>query len=228
MIESRAAFEALTAGPTPAKVVGTAQVANATQEWRGRPVTATKAEVGGNVAAPFAVPFNQNVPSLPTMTKAAIHCMDGNPKGFYLMIEGGAVDWANHANEPGRMIEEQIDFVQAVEAVVEWVDKHSNWDDTLLILTADHECGLVWGPNSDKVPFEPIEKNGPGQQPGMRHNSHDHSNSLVPLYARGCGSPQFAELVKGTDAKAAEVWRISENYIDNTDVFTVMKAEVSK
>jgi len=35
------------------------------------------------------------------MTKAAIHCMDGNPKGFYLMIEGGAVDWANHANEPG-------------------------------------------------------------------------------------------------------------------------------
>ena len=52
-------------------------------------------------------------------------------KGFFLMVEGGAVDWASHANQPGRTIEEQIDFDEAVEAVVRWVRENSNWGDTL-------------------------------------------------------------------------------------------------
>jgi alkaline phosphatase len=228
LIESKADFEALTSGPTPARVVGTAQVAKTLQEQRRSLMITLKARLTGTPLSPFEVPSTQNVPSLATMTKVAINCLDDNPKGFYLMIEGGAVDWANHANQPERMIEEQIDFVQAVEAVVEWVDKNSNWDDTLLILTADHETGLLWGPNSAKAAFDPIEDNGPGRLPGMKHNSHGHSNSLVPLYARGAGSRRFAELVRGTDAKAAAVWKFSGRYVDNTDIFTVMKEEVSK
>ena len=107
---------------------------------------------------PYELPFNANVPSLAVMSKAAIRALERNPKGFYLMIEGGAVDWANHANQPERLIEEQIDFVQAVEAVVAWVEKNSNWDDTLLILSADHECGHLWGPDSDKIPFQPLDR----------------------------------------------------------------------
>jgi len=228
LIESKADFEALTSGPTPPKVLGTAQVAKTLQEQRGSLMAALMACIITPHAKPFETPCNQNVPSLATMTKAAINCLDDNPRGFYLMIEGGAVDWANHANEPERMIEEQVDFVKAVEAVVDWVDKNSNWDDTLLILTADHETGMLWGPKSDKAAFEPIEDRGPGRLPGMKYNSHWHTNSLVPLYARGCGSQRFAELVKGTDAKAAAVWRFSGQYIDNTDIFMVMKEEVSK
>ena len=38
------------------------------------------------------------------MTRAAINCLDDNPNGFYLMIEGGAIDWANHGNLPARMM----------------------------------------------------------------------------------------------------------------------------
>ena len=231
LIESKADFEALISGPTPPRVLGSAQTAKTLQEQRDNPVKAPMAlRPGATPPAikPFAVPFNQNVPTLPTMTKAAIHCLEGNPKGFYLMIEGGAVDWANHANNPARMIEEQIDFVQAVEAVVDWVDKNSNWDDTLLILTADHECGLLWGAKSDKVAFDPIEDFGPGHLPGMKYNSGDHSNGLVPLYARGPGSRRFAELTRGTDAKAAAVWHFSGKYVDNTDIFTVMEAEITR
>jgi len=231
LIESKADFEALTSGSTPPKVLGTAQVAKTLQENRSSLLKAPMALRAGAAAPairPFAVPFNQNVPTLATMTKAAINCLDDNPKGFYLMIEGGAVDWANHANDPARMIEEQVDFVQAVEAVVDWVNENSNWDDTLLILTADHECGLVWGLKSDRAAFNPIEDYGPGHLPGMKYNSGNHTNGLVPLYARGPGSRRFAELVKGTDAKAAVVWRFSGQYIDNTDIFTVMKEEVSK
>jgi alkaline phosphatase len=228
LVESKAHFEALTSGPTPARVVGTAQVAKTLQEHRGKLLARLLNRIVAKPARPFEVPLNQNVPSLLTMAKGAINCLDDNPKGFYLMIEGGAVDWANHANEPERMIEEQIDFVKAVEAVVEWVDKHSSWDDTLLVLTADHECGFLWGPKSDAVAFDPIVDNGPGRLPGMKHNSANHTNSLVPLYARGAGSGRFAELVRRTDAKAAAVWRFSGRYIDNTDIFTVMKEEVDK
>ena len=162
------------------------------------------------------------------MTKGAIHCLEHNPDGFYLMVEGGAVDWANHANEQERMVEEQIDYVKAVEAVVAWVDSHSNWNDTLVILTADHETGLLWGPDSAKVAFQPLKDRGAGKLPGMKHNSHGHSNSLVPLYARGPGSERFAALQKGQDRHAAAQWHCSGQYVDNTDVFAVMRAEVVK
>ncbi len=238
LIERREDFEALTLGPTPPKVVGTAQVSSTLQQ--GRRQIALPGEknrsIGASVPAspqsspaePFAVPMNKNVPSLAVMAKAAINCLDDNPRGFYLMIEGGAVDWANHANQPDRMIEEQIDYLKAVEAVVAWIESHGGWDDTLLILTADHETGLLWGPDSGKVAFQPLQDRGEGKVPGLKYNTHGHSNSLVPLYARGPGSRRFAELTKGKDSKAAACWNYSGNYVENAAIFTVMRAEIAK
>ena len=152
------------------------------------------------------------------------------------------------------MIEEQIDFVQAVEAVVAWIESHGGWDDTLLILTADHESGCSGGPTRTRSPFDPIEDHGPGKMPGMKYNSHGHSNSLVPLYARGPGSERFATLVKGEDRNGIAAWRLpaeqtlpdpddrrsnvlgnprvsifpTGKYVDNTDIFKVMHEEMTK
>lgn len=227
LIQSKADFEALAAGPTPPKLLAVAQVANTLQEKRGR----GRATLPGQATPsnePFAAPLIANVPTLPTMARAAIHCLEQNPKGFYLMIEGGAIDWANHANEPDRMIEEQIDFVKAVEAVVDWIEKHGGWDETLLILTADHETGFLWGPDCAKIAFQPIEDRGPGKLPGMKHNSNNHTNSLVPLYSRGPGSGRFEKLLRGSDDRAAAAWQCSGRYVDNTDVFQVMKAEMDE
>jgi len=173
---------------------------------------------------PFATPFNDHVPTLATMALGAINVLDNNPRGFYLMIEGGAVDWANHANQLHRMIEEQSDFLAAVEAVVNWIEKNSSWDETLLILTADHECGLLWGPNSNETPFDPIRDQGPGKMPAARYNATGHTNSLVPLYARGVGADLFRKLIRGKDSRAAEVWGISGEFVDNTDIFRVTRA----
>jgi len=234
LVASKADFEALATGPTPHKVLGTAQVAATLQQGRSKAAVAAKAAkeaaagktVEKPAEKPFSRPFNRNVPTLAVISRAAINCLDKNPEGFYLMIEGGAVDWANHANQSGRMIEEQIDFLKAVEAVVDWVEKNSSWDDTLLILTADHETGLIWGPNSDKVAFEPLVDRGAGNVPGMKYNATRHSNSLVPLLARGAGSERFAALVVGTDKTAAAKYGISGQYVDNTGIFTVMKAAV--
>ena len=62
-------------------------------------------------------------PGLPEMARFALAKLEAGKaarggKGYYLMIEGGAVDWANHANQPDRMIEEQADFLKAVAKLV--------------------------------------------------------------------------------------------------------------
>ena len=223
LIQTKAEFEALVDGPTPTRIVGTPQVAKTLQQSRSsRPATASN-----EAAEPFATPLLDSVPSLATMARGAINCLDDNPKGFYLMIEGGAVDWANHANQPDRLIEEQTSFVKTVETVVEWIESHGGWNDTLLILTADHETGLLWGPDSPRKPFEPLENRGAGKLPGMKYNAHGHSNSLVPLYARGPDSQRFTPLATGEDPTAAKQWGCSGRYIDNTDVFRVMRAAIA-
>ena len=214
LVETKAGFEALTSGPTPNKVVGTAQVATTLQEERSG---------ASPTDLPYSDPRNANVPTLGTMTKAALNVLDNNPDGLFLHVEGGAVDWANHDNVPGRMVEELSEFNAAVQDVVDWVGAHSSWDETLLIVTADHETGLLWGPNSNTTAFTDLVNNGAGSMPGLRYNASGHSNSLVPLFARGAGSDLFASLVDGYDATAAAHWGVG-NYVDNTDVFRAMAA----
>lgn len=159
--------------------------------------------------------MNDNVPNLSTMTKAALNVLDNDTDGFFLMVEGGAVDWAAHANQTGRMIEEQIDFNRAVDAVVAWVNKNSNWTETLVIVTADHETGMLYGPGSGVVDgvarYTPVVDNGRGNLPGVSWNSNEHSNALVPLYARGFGAQYFNRYTQGSDP-------VRGSYIDNTNI----------
>jgi len=228
LVETKADFEALLSGPAPPKLLGTVEAATTLQQNRGRGRVAldARSESKEKSPAPFETPLNPSVPDLATLARAAINCLDDNPSGFYLMIEGGAIDWANHANQPERMIEEHVAFLRALEAVVRWIEAHGGWEETLLIVTADHECGLLWGPKSDVIPFDPIQNHGVGRLPGLRYNSNGHTNSLVPLFARGPGSRRFLELVRHKDEQAAKVWSFSGGYIDNTDIFHVMKAEL--
>jgi alkaline phosphatase len=64
------------------------------------------------------------------MSLGALNVLDDDPDGFFLMIEGGAIDRAAHAYQDGRLIEEQVDFDQTVQAVVDWVQANSNWGET--------------------------------------------------------------------------------------------------
>ena len=139
LIQTREEFQALMTGSTPDRILGTAQVYKTLQEERS----------GDDKADPYVEPLIDTVPTLEEMTKAALNILDNDPDGFFLMVEGGAVDWAGHGNESGRVIEEEIDFNRSVEAVVEWVSRNSNWGETLVIVTGDHETGYLAGPGSD-------------------------------------------------------------------------------
>lgn len=211
-VSAKAEFEALVRGPTPPRVVGTAQVAQTLQ----------KARRGGKPGSPaYDEPLLATVPSLTTMTAAALNVLDENPQGMFLMIEGGAIDWANHDHQPGRMIEEQLAFLETIEAVVAWIEAHGNWEETLLVLTADHETGLLWGPDSDTQFFAPLADRGPRNLPGLKYHSKNHTNSLVPLFAKGAGSDWFASHPAGVDP-------VRGTYVDNSTVFAALRAALKE
>ncbi len=202
--------------------------------------------------------FIPTVPTLEMMTLGALNILEKDEDGFFVMIEGGAIDWANHDNTAGRMIEEQNDFNNTVASVVDWIEDDtngSNWDNTLLIVTADHETGYIWG--SAEKEFTLVGDNGAGHMPEMHYHSKNyagildplnadgigmdlfellfeghHSNLLVPLYAKGVGSNLFDLLIDGTDLFYSELISVFDSefdgtYVDNTDIFTVMNAVVA-
>ncbi len=156
-------------------------------------------------AAPFEDAFIETVPSLAVMSRGALNVLSQDEDGFVLMIEGGAVDWASHGNSTSRMIEEMADFNAAFEAVVDWVEANSSWNETLLVITGDHECGYLTGetllPPEGEVTqrFADPTNNGKGNVPGVVWRSGGHTNSVIPLFAIGNGSEELAARAVNTD-----------------------------
>lgn len=215
LIQDKNEFEALTGGDTPKRVIGVARIAGTLQKDRSG--NTAKNDV---TSAPYTDPLLTTVPALETMAAGALNVLDNNKNGFFLMIEGGAVDWAGHANTTPRMIEEMIDFNNAVEAVVKWVNENSSWQETLVIVTGDHETGYLTGPGSGTVNGAPVwtfpENEGKGNLPKTQWNSTGHTNQLIPLFANGFGSELFKEYADEIDSACG-------NYTDNAEVGQLMK-----
>lgn len=78
--------------------------------------------------------------TLADLTSSAIEFLTkGKNKGFFLMVEGGSIDWAGHANDGASAIAEIIDFDEAIKVAYEFYKKHPK--ETLIVVTADHETG---------------------------------------------------------------------------------------
>jgi len=76
--------------------------------------------------------------SLAEITKKGIEILD-NPKGFFMMVEGGKIDWSCHGNDAATTIHEVLAFDDAVVEVIKFYKQHP--DETLIVVTADHETG---------------------------------------------------------------------------------------
>lgn len=78
--------------------------------------------------------------TLPDMTSAAIERMEKNGRDrFFMMVEGGNIDYGGHANDGGTIIKEVINFNQALRHAYNFYLQHP--DETLIVVTADHETG---------------------------------------------------------------------------------------
>ena len=95
---------------------------------------------------PYAIDRPATNLSLAEMTEVAIACLtqkngkgNGKDKGFFLMVEGGKIDWACHANDAMATIGDMLDFDDAVGVALEFYKKHPQ--ETLIVVTGDHETG---------------------------------------------------------------------------------------
>jgi hypothetical protein len=67
------------------------------------------------------------------------HLKKNRDNGFFLMVEGGKIDWACHANDAMAVIGDMLDFDDAVGVALEFYRRHPR--ETLIIVTGDHETG---------------------------------------------------------------------------------------
>jgi len=86
----------------------------------------------------YRIDQKENELKLKDFTRKGIQLLD-NEKGFFMMVEGGKIDWACHANDAAATIHEVIDFEEAIQEAVKFYNNHP--DETLIVVTADHETG---------------------------------------------------------------------------------------
>ncbi len=81
----------------------------------------------------------QEIPSIAQMTRAGIDVLSKDPDGFFLMVEGGRIDHAAHANDPTGVIYDTLAFDDAIKEAYQFYLQHK--DDTLIVVVGDHETG---------------------------------------------------------------------------------------
>lgn len=153
-------------------------------------------------------------PSLFEMTNQSLHILSQDPDGFFLMVEGGQIDFEAHDRAKVGVALETIEFDKAVSRVVEYVDSNPN---TILIVTADHETGgltVVSNTLNDVLP------SSFGLESDRREYRIDRANNVTTSWATtdhtGTDVPIFAY---GTAFSG-----LPANYtINNIDIYTLMK-----
>ncbi len=131
-------------------------------------------------------PAAQRGPTAP-LALHALNLIDDDPQGAFLLVEASQVDWGGHANQAAWVMDEIDDLDDLLRAVVK-----AGGDDTLVVLTADHETGglsLLGGSRTG----------GPVQ---TQFATDHHSAAYVPVYAWGPGAAAFTGVYDNTDLHA--------------------------
>ncbi|MGI6457327.1 MAG: alkaline phosphatase [bacterium] len=154
----------------------------------------------GGYNLPYEFDGLNDLPHLSEMTRFALACLDNNEKGFFLMMEGGRIDHACHENNRERMVHEVLEFSRAVQEVYDWA---ADREDTLIIVTADHETGGLTV-TADR---------GVGNYPDVTWSTWGHTGENVPIYAWGAG--------------VEKIVTASGDPLDNTDIYKLLKYPAS-
>ncbi|MCX7919084.1 MAG: alkaline phosphatase [bacterium] len=145
--------------------------------------TATSGRILGLFAGEAFIGAEQE-PSLANMVERAIFILSRFPKGFFLMAEGGQIDWKAHGNDQDGLIKEMQDFDTAVGKALEFAKSRK---DTLVIVTADHDTGGL-SVLSDK-------------DKGLKSSwaTKSHTGNMVAVFAYGPAAERFTGVLDNTD-----------------------------
>lgn len=101
----------------------------------------------GTGMIPYALDRTESDLTLRQITETAVRFLSKEDKPFFLMVEGGAIDWAAHSNDAATVVGEVIAFDEAIQVAYDFYKQHP--DETLIVITADHETGGLALGNSD-------------------------------------------------------------------------------
>lgn len=158
--------------------------------------------------------------SLADLTSAAIETLAPNPNGFFLMVEESAIDRMAHQNNAPLMLKGVLELDRAVQVALAFASRSPH--DTLIVVTADHECGglAVAGSLDQPYPYEPggglldtllAGEDGPFPVAGTGYGfvlgwaTTGHTAAPVPITAAGPGAERLAGSIENTDLFAALV-----------------------
>ena len=140
----------------------------------------------------------------------------GTDEPFFFMCEGGTIDWAAHDNRTMSMVNDVIDFDAAIKVAYDFYTQHP--DETLIVVTADHETGgLTLGAGSSTIKWAKLEnewiesgkKNVLDSEENKEFNKScsigwttgSHTGGHVPVYAIGKGAEKFNGRMDNTEFK---------------------------
>lgn len=167
---------------------------------------------------PYALGRPEGALTLPQIVEAAISVLERNPKGFFMMAEGGLIDWTAHSQDLAGTIFEILDFDQAIAVANAFYERHPK--ETLIVVTADHETGGIAlgrkGYNFDLTVIDKIKNasastdveqymNDPksidsvNEEARIGWTTTSHCGGPVPVWAKGVGSELFAARQDNTD-----------------------------
>ena len=163
--------------------------------------------------------------SLADMTAAAIAVLSGAPDGFFLMVEESAIDRMAHRNNAPMTLKGVLELDRAVQVALAFSERAP---DTLVIVTADHECGglAVAGSEDQPYPYEPggglldtllAGEDGPFPVAGSDYGfvlgwaTTGHTAAPVPITATGPGAERLVGSIENTElfAALADAMRLS-------------------
>ena len=153
-------------------------------------------------ALPYAIDRKTGDLSLPEIVEVAIEQLSTHDQ-FFMMAEGGKIDYASHANDGGTVLREVLDFDDAIKVAYDFYMQHP--DETLIVVTADHETG------------------------GMALGNSDYTLNLKVLAEQKCSSDLLSDQLSALQKQAGEqlTWeRVKEVISKNTGLYGVV--EMSK
>ena len=142
----------------------------------------------GNGPMPYVYDGMGDLPTLAQMVCRALSFLSSDPDGFFLLIEGGRIDHACHANDLVRCVAETLAFNETVRVAASWAAARG---DTLLLVTADHETGGL----------TVLTDNGSGVLPGGSWSSTGHTDTPVLIYGTGVNAEQVTALSDNTELR---------------------------
>ncbi len=168
---------------------------------------------------PYAAERGEDDLSLAEVVESAIDFLYSKD-GFFIMAEGGQIDWAAHANDVANTIHETLDFDEAIKVAYEFYLDHP--DETLIVVTADHETGGVTLGRQKGYTFdlslvsakkgdfdhndlnvdnymEQLPKDSLSKAAKIGWTTSSHTGGAVPVFAIGASSYKFAGRMDNTD-----------------------------